>query len=71
MARGPGHHQGARVLCKLAHFKEWAEKKELVEKAKKLLSMKDILRYLDDYALEEESFQLFRREAGQLLQELQ
>ena len=47
------------------------EKKELVEKAKKLLSMKDILRYLDDYALEEESFQLFRREAGQLLQELQ
>ncbi|MGN0867390.1 MAG: glycoside hydrolase domain-containing protein [Oligosphaeraceae bacterium] len=60
------------VLLKkcVAKHQDNPEMAPLVEKARDLLAMKEIFRYLDDYALEEDAYQSFRQDAGEVLQKM-
>jgi hypothetical protein len=45
-------------------------KAEMVQKAQDLLKLKDMIRYIDDYALDAASYNDFRKNAAVLIEEL-
>ena len=45
-------------------------KQSAVKKAREMLQLKEMIRYIDDYALKAEEYNKFRMEAGKLIEEL-